>query len=154
MCPAPKGNRFGVDGENFRKPKSYTPDQWSEKFIEYIKHMETKVWNKKEAIKSGERAGELINIPTSTPPSIRGFCVFAGVSHQTFLNYESKEGYEEYFDVTMRMRDVIHSVQLEGALVLAYSQNLVARLQGLTDKKENTIKGLELGKAFESKYED
>jgi len=108
----------------------------------------------KLSIKSGERAGELINVPTHAPPSIKGFCVFAGVSFQTFLNYESKEGYEDYFEITMRIRDFIQAAQIEGALVLAYSNNLVARLQGLTDKKENTIKGLELGKAFQSKYED
>lgn len=150
---APKGNRFGVDYESFRKPKSYTPDEWSDKFVEYLKQLEDKTWIKKEAIKSGDMAGKLIDIPTSTPPSIRSFCVYAGVSHRTFLNYEKEEGYEEYFQVTIRMRDVIESVQLEGALLMVYSQNLVARLHGLTDKKENTIKGLELGEAFSAKYE-
>lgn len=136
---APKGNRFAVDLENFRKPKAYTPDQWSDVFVKYLESIEDKVWNKKEAIKSGDMVGKLIDVPTVSPPTIRAFCVFANVSHQTFLNYESREGYDEYFELTTRMRDVIESAQLEGALVMAYSQNIVARLQGLADKKE--IKG-------------
>ena len=136
--PAPKGNRFGCDLENFRKPKAYNPDEWANVFVEYLKSIEDSVWNKKEAIKSGELAGKLIDIPTSTPPSIRAFCVFANVTHQTFLNYEKSEGYEDYFELTSRMRGIIESVQLEGALLMVYSQNIVARLHGYVDKKEQT----------------
>lgn len=152
--PAPKGNRFGCDLESFRKPKSYSPQEWVEKFIQYLEHMEDKVWNKKEAIKSGEQTGKIIDIPTSTPLSIRGFCVFANISKQTFLNYESEEGYEDYFDPTTRMRTVIEACQLEGAMVNAYNGSIVSSLVGLTKKNETTLKGLELGKKFDSKYTD
>lgn len=152
--PAPKGNRFGVDSENFKKPKAYpTVGDWANVFLQYLEEMNDKVWNKKEAIKSGENAGTLIDIPTSTPLSIRSFCVFANIHLDTFLNYESKEGYEEYFDITKRMRTVIQSNQIEGATVGAYNSNIIARLVGLSEKKEHKHEGLNLGKAFEKNYE-
>lgn len=137
---APKKNRFGIDSGNFFKPKKYTPRKWKDVFIKYLFERGKKTWHKKEAIKSGMNAGKIINIPTQIPLTIESFCVFAGVSKQTFYNYEKEDGYEEYFDITTRMREIIESDQLDGASIGAYNQSIIARKLGLAEKIENTIK--------------
>jgi len=139
--PAPKGNQYwdfvGKHGRNHK----YTPEKlWAEAEA-YFTWMSERVWNKKEAIKSGEMAGTLIDIPTMTPMSIKTFCLYADIDHKTFLNYESAKGYEDFFQVTRKIRYIIESQQLEGATVGAYNANIVARLLGLADKQEHEIKG-------------
>lgn len=138
MCPAPKGNRYGIDSGNFFNPKKYNPKEWVEVFTNYLCDRGNKVWNKKEAIKSGDMAGTLIDLPNQMPLSIESFCVYANCSKQTFYNYEKEEGYEEYFDITTRMREIIESDQLDGATVGAYNPNIIARRLGLADKQEFT----------------
>lgn len=122
--------RFGVDVKEFCKPKKFTTDEWVDIFIEYLEYMKTRVWNIKHPT-----AGKILNVPTSAPLSIRGFCVFAGIDMKTFYNYENLKGYEEYFPLSTRMRAVVESNQIEGAMVGAFNANIVARLTGLAEKK-------------------
>ena len=136
MCAAPKGNRYGVDLASFVKPKSYQPKEWAQKFIDYLEHRQGKVWNKQESIKSGDSAGTVFDVPISLPLTIESFCVFANVSMQTFYNYEKAKTYEDYFEITARIRITIESDQLEGAIVGAYNPNIIARKLGLADKTE------------------
>jgi len=137
-----KGNNYwefrNKHGNNF----AYTPDKLWDEAVKYFEWMSVKVWNKKEAIKSGDMAGELIDIPTSTPMSIKSFCLYADISHQTFLNYESNKGtYTDFFEVTTRIKSIIESQQFEGATVGAYNPNIIARTLGLTDKTDVTSGG-------------
>jgi len=136
---APLGNRYGVDSENFFKPKKYTPEEWCSKFVEYLEDRQNKVWNKKEAIKSGDMAGKVMDVPSSMPLSIESFCVFARVAKDTFYNYEKKKGYEEYFDITTRIREIIEADQLDGATIGAYNTNIIARRLGLVDKVHQEV---------------
>lgn len=140
-----EGNNYwefrGKHGTNF----AYTPDQLWEEAVKYFEWVSKKVWNKKEAIKSGEMTGQLIDIPTSTPMSIKGFCLFADISHQTFLNYESNQGsYVDFFEITTRIRAIIESQQFEGATVGAYNPNIIARTLGLTERTDHTTAGEKL----------
>lgn len=137
--PAPKGNRYGIDSGNFFKPKKFTPEEWADMFIEYLNDRDGKVWNKKEPIKSGDRAGQLIDIPHQLPLTIESFCVFACIDTQTFYNYENRKGYEDYFEITTRIRGIIESDQLDGATVGAYNPNIIARKLGLTEKSEHKV---------------
>lgn len=132
---APKGNEYWKFAEKHGRNFKYTPDALWQEALKYFDYMSTSVWNKKEAIKSGDMAGTLIDIPTQTPLSIETFCLFADISRQTFLNYESnQEPYKEFFEVTTRIRGVIESNQFEGATVGAYNPNIIARKLGLGDK--------------------
>lgn len=139
--PAPKGNQYwDFVGKHGRKHK-YTPESLWKEARAYFEWISEKVWNKKEAIKSGDMAGTLIDLPTSTPMSIKSFCLFADITHQTFLNYESAEGYEDFFEVTARIRYIIESQQFEGATVGAYNANIIARTLGLADKQDIDVRG-------------
>jgi len=133
-------NRFKqLVAKNFFKPKKYSPEQWKDIFIEYLADRGERVWNKKEPIKSGDHAGKLIDVPNQLPLTMESFCVFAGVTLQTFNNYEKMKGYEQYFGLTTRMRDIIESDQLDGATVGAYNPNIIARKLGLSEKIENKV---------------
>lgn len=149
---APKGNRYGVDSGNFFKRKAYTVEEWKEVFIAYLEDRAEKKWYKNEAVKSGNNAGEIIKIPNDVPLSIESFCVFANISKQTFYNYESAEGYQEYFEVTTRIREVIESDQLDGAMLGVYNPNIVARKLGLAENQninQNVSYKDELKKIFD-----
>jgi hypothetical protein len=102
--------------------------------------MKDQVWNKKDPIKSGDKAGVLIDIPTQTPMSIQSFCLFADIDDNTFSRYEKEKGYEEFWAITTRIKSIIESNQFEGATVGAYNPNIIARKLGLIDKTEHNIK--------------
>lgn len=131
--PAPKGHeKWG----NPLNPKKYTPKGFWEKACEYFEWSDNNPWVKKEAVKSGENAGMLIEIPTERPYSIERLCLFAGITNQTFLNYESKEGYETFFEVTARVRMVIDSQHFEGGMTGSFNANITTRKLGLVDRQD------------------
>jgi len=139
--PAPKGNTYWTYREFFGRKKKLTPEEWYNKIVGYIEYMKTQVWNKKEAIKSGEMAGTLIDIPTQTPMSIGGLCLFAKIDENTFARYLSENNYEDYWAITTWAKLIIETQQFEGAVVGAYNQNIIARKLGLVDKRDVTTDG-------------
>lgn len=146
---AKKGNQYWQFRDFFGRKKEFTPKQWFNKIVAYFKWMESRTWNKKEAIKSGEHAGRLIDIPTSTPLSISGLCLFAGIDRVTFDHYEKAEGYEDYFNITAWAREVIETNQFEGAVVGAYNPNIIARKLGLVDKTDITTDNKPINQTIE-----
>jgi hypothetical protein len=134
---APKGNNYWEFRNKHGRDFKYTPEAFWDEAVNYFEWMSGKVWNKKEAIKSGELAGQLIDIPTSTPMSIQSFCLFADIDENTFSRYEKEKGYEDFWAITTRIRGIIESNQFEGATVGAYNPNIIARKLGLADKSEN-----------------
>lgn len=123
------------------KPKKYTPETLWEGALEYFNWCDENPWRKKEPIKSGEMAGEVMDVPTSRPYTKQGLIVSLNISLQTYLNYSSAEGYETYFEVCKHINAVIEQNQLEGASVNAYNPQIIARLLGLVDKKDLTTDG-------------
>jgi len=142
--PAPKGNKFWEFRDFFGRQKEFTPQEWHQKVVDYCEWHEKRTWEKKEAVKSGALAGELVSIPTTPPMSIKGLCLFAGIDRKTFNNYESAKGYEDYFLITAWARDIIENQQFEGASVGTYNANIIARVQGLTEKTDITTNGNEI----------
>ena len=145
-----EGNNYwefrGKHGRDFK----YTPEDLWEEAVKYFDWMSTRVWNKKEAIKSGDRAGQLIDIPTSTPLSIESFCLFADISYDTFRNYLSNEGsYIDFFEITTRIATIIKSNQFEGATVGAYNHSIISRTLGLSDRQDITTGGEKLNPNIE-----
>lgn len=135
---APKGNEYWKFRNKHGRDFAYTPELLWEEALKYFEFMSSSVWNKKEPIKSGDKAGMLIDVPTQTPMSIETFCLFADISRQTFLNYEStEEAYKDFFEVSTRIRGVIESNQFEGASVGAYNQSIMASKLGLANKLQH-----------------
>ena len=136
---APNGNNYWQFRDKHGRDFIYTPDQLWNEAINYFEWMSISVWNKKEAIKSGDLAGKTMDLPTQTPMSIESFCLFTDITPDTFRNYISNDGnYKDFFEVTTRIKIIIESNQFEGATVGAYNPNIIARKLGLVDKKETT----------------
>lgn len=136
------GNKYwhfrNKHGRNFK----YTPEKYWEEAIKYFEWISGRKWYHNEAIKGGDKAGKLIKIPTETPMSIESFCVFADISLDTFLKYESnKDPYKDFHDVSTRIRSIIESQQFEGATVGVFNHSIIARKLGLVDKKATEHSG-------------
>ena len=121
-----------------RPPKYNDPEELWADFKKYVEDNNQNTWTKYEAIKGGDRAGELIHIPVTPPLSILGFCVFIGITRITFWEYGKKE---KFLNVTSRIKDVCERNQVDGAMSGFYNHNLVARLNGIADEQNINVQG-------------
>lgn len=94
---------------------------------------------------------DIAHLPKMRPFTLEGLCNYIDISVDTFKLYEKRE---DFIGVTTRARQIIDNQQFEGAASGFLNPNIIARKLGLVDKKEQNIKGLELGKAYESEYEE
>lgn len=139
---APKNNNYWQFRNKHGRDFKYTPEGLWDEAVKYFEWMSERVWNKKEAIKSGDLAGTIMDIPITTPMSIESFCLFADITTETFRKYEAtKNEKEDFVGVTTRIRGIIESQQLEGATVGTYNANIIARKLGLADKQDLTSNG-------------
>jgi hypothetical protein len=124
------------------RPVKYTAEFLAEKYDQYKQWINTQSFERPELIKSGERAGEVINVLVKKPQTIQGYCLFAGIESKTFYNNLSGTGNEGSIidpiivQTSIRIRESIQNEQISGATVNIYNPNIVARLNGLTDKQE------------------
>jgi len=81
-----------------------------------------------EVIRSGTKAGDIIEVPVARPYTIEGFCVFAGISIKTFNGYES--GKELSFAAT-HIREAIRQNLMEGLITGIYNTAIVSRIASI-----------------------
>lgn len=127
-----QGNEFWRLAKNPGRKTKYTPASLLKKAYEYFAYCDANPWMKNEAVKSGKNTGAIIRIPTQKPYTEIGFFMFAGIDRKMFKAYERKA---EFNPITTHIAGIIRTNQLEGALVGAYNANIVARLQGLAERK-------------------
>ena len=121
------------------RPFKYTAEQLESKFEEYKEHIKKVKFYKPEMIKTGERQGEIVDVPVYSPPDMLSFCLFIGISFQTFNEYvngEYREKREDLSEIFTRVHEWIKSEQLRGASAGLYNAQIVARINGLSDKQE------------------
>jgi len=140
---APAGNNYWEFRHKHGASFKYNAETLWAEALRYFDWQSQRVWNKKDPIKSGDSAGALIDVPTSIPFSIKSFCIYADIVHQTFLNYRESED-KDLMEVATRIQDIIESQQFEGATVGAYNPNIIARTLGLTDRTDLTSGGKEI----------
>lgn len=134
---APKGNKYYQIRSKDGRETTYTPDALLEKANEYFKWcidtplMEEQLFHYQGDITKGKAS-------KMRPFSLEGFCNYAEIIRQTFLNYEKRE---EFLEVTTRIRQIIENQQFEGAAAGLLNPNIIARKLGLVDKKEQKITG-------------
>ena len=148
--PAPKGHpKWG----NPLKPRLYNPENLWIKALEYFQYIDENPYYINEQTKqktvipkdSGlkpdqikEITNPIVKIPTERTYTLMGFCIFADMSHDTFLNYEKEE---TYIGVCKRIREIVEDNMLAGGLVGVYEKVLVARKLGLVEKHDITTDG-------------
>jgi hypothetical protein len=142
---APKNNEFWRLAKMPGKKKKFTPASlWkkAQQYFEWVeKHplMEQKVFSDRKSRK----------VPKMRAMTEMAFCIYADISEETFRNYKKgKPPYEDYFEVAMRISQIIYSQKFEGAAADLLNSNIIARDLGLTDKKDITTDGESLNKGF------
>lgn len=150
---APKGNQFWKLRSKHGRDKLFeTPDLLWEAACEYFQWCEDNPIKKNDF--RGKDADEVI-YELDRPFTLSGLCIYLGCSSQYFRNFEkNNKDSEDFMAVITCVKEIIFTQKFEGASVGIFNANIIARDLGLTDKKELKHEGLNLGKAFEEKYED
>jgi hypothetical protein len=113
-----------------------SPKQLEKSFEDYKKWAKKHPWYKKDFIRSGEFAGQIVNLEIERPLTEWEFAAFLGMSYRGLCNYGSAEGYEHYFPIYSRIKTEMQAQRISGGLVDTYNANLVARIDGIKEKSE------------------
>ena len=133
---ATKGNEFWKLRSKHGRNKIFaTPKIMQDACNEYFEHQNKQVWNRIDF--KGKDSLE-VKIPTSSPFTLTGLCIFLGINSVYFAQFEKKCN-KDFSKVIAHVRDVIYTQKFEGATVGIYNQNIIARDLGLVDKKEFEI---------------
>ena len=88
--------------------------------------------------------GEEVVVKKRVPFSLKGLCIFLGVSSHYFSEFKKTQTFlanPEFLEVYTWAEDVIQTQQIDGGLLGYYNASLTARLNGLTDKQDITSGG-------------
>lgn len=141
---APLNNNFWTLRSKHGRDKIFSdPTVLLEAVSEYFGHVDSNPWFKNEAIKGGDKAGEIVKLPTQQPYTLKGLCHFLDIEFQTWQLYKERE---EFKTTIQRIEDFIYNQKFVGATVGAFNANIIARDLGLVDKKE--VESESLGKGF------
>ena len=129
------------------RPFKFTSDEFEAAWEEYFRWCDDNPWMKNEAVKSGDSAGMIIQVPTARPYSEIGFCAYHGLGEhyinqlgKTLENAETEEEKQLSYILT-RARAKCRAQKFEGATVGAFNANIIARDLGMVDKKDITTGG-------------
>lgn len=100
---------------------------------EYFQWCDDNPWQKNEALKGGEMAGEIIQVPTQRPYTLQGLCHYLDCNTDYFTNF-SKDCSDDFSRVITHMKEIIYRQKFEGASVGAFNANIIARDLGLAEK--------------------
>lgn len=115
-----------------------TPEKLYELFEKYTEDTKRRVRTIPKATNKGVLYEE--HIP---PLTIDGFKTYAN-KQGTDINrywYNVEGAFDAYVSIVTRIKEEIRNDQVEGALVGQYQQNIVARLNNLTEKTDVTSNG-------------
>lgn len=111
------------------------PDMLLEAFEGYKAWASEHPWNKEDFIKSGEFAGTKVYLRTERPLTEVEFAVFCGMSLTGLKEYTDRADFSAIYHA---IKNEMASQRISGGLSNAYNGNLVARIDGLTEKTEVT----------------
>ncbi|RQO79159.1 hypothetical protein DBR40_05420 [Pedobacter sp. KBW01] len=125
-------------------PYKFTPEQFELAWQQYFQWVDDNPWFKSEAIKSGEMAGQIIQIPTARPYSEVGFCAFHNLGEKYITELANTlEGKEKKKDFEVQLSNILtqararcRAQKFEGAAVGAFNANIIARDLGMVDNKK------------------
>ncbi len=133
-----KNNDYWKKRKTHGRPKAIkSPQQLWEIACDYFQRCDDTPWQRTD-YKGKEN--EKVQIPTATPYLWEGlddFLFEKGVLVKLDdYRYNKEQRYSDFAGIITRIGKVITSQKLEGAIVGAYNANIVARYEGLADKKE------------------
>lgn len=129
--PAPVGNEFWKARSKHGRDLIFSsPTVLWEACCEYFEYVTNNPWYKAEAIKGGDLAGTLINLPAILPFTWDGLYLFLGTNRSTFDLYEKKE---DFIAVTTQVRQIIFNQKFTGAATGFFNPSIIARDLGLAE---------------------
>lgn len=136
---APKKNTYWKLAKGFAAgvDRKYTPVELWEIALNYFDWVDNNPLKEDKVFGTGAR----MKVNKMRAMTIRGFCLYAGISTQTFNNYSNED---EYTDVISHIRDIIYVYKFEGAAAGLLDVNIIARELGLSEKTESQITGKDL----------
>lgn len=142
---APKNNQFWkLRSKHGRKKIFETPDIMLDACYEYFEHQSKQKW---ERVDFRGKDAEQVKIPTSSPFTMQGLCIFLDVNTVYFNHFEDTlkgkddEISKDFSKVITHIKEIIYTQKFEGAAVGAYNANIIARDLGLKDSQDITSKG-------------
>jgi hypothetical protein len=111
-----------------------SPEELYDKFQAYKQWAKFNPWNKIEAIKTGDRAGELIYLPIERPLTEWGFAVFCEMSRRGLIEYSTRKQYSYTY---ARIKDEMSDQRISGGMAGVYEARLVARIDGIKEPKDS-----------------
>lgn len=152
--PAPIGNTFALGNSGLSKQFS-SPEELKQYIDQYFVECDNNPIIKQDFIKSGEMAGEIIDLKTQRPYTVEGLCIHLGIDRKTLLNYQKRKGYEEFFHVISqakrRITDQYVSLGLSGGYNASLVKFLLSNNTEYKDKVEVDNRGEMKVKFFEEK---
>jgi hypothetical protein len=131
--PAPKGNQFWKARSTHGRDAIFSdPDKMWEAAQEYFEWVEANPL-KEQKVFNGKDGIVYADVTKMRAMTIAGFCVFLGITQETWNQYRKKEGFSE---VTTRVDEIIRSQKFEGAAADLLNANIIARDLGLADKQQ------------------
>lgn len=139
---AVEGNQFWKLRTKHGRDALFTdPAKLWDAAVEYFEATDKRTWNEQNWV--GKDGDEVIKYHP-TPYTLTGFCVFLGVNTQYFNNFKESETFKNNPDFSVvytRIRNIIETQQVEGAMTGFFNASLTARLNGLTDKQDVKLEG-------------
>lgn len=117
-------------------PFKYTANELSSLFEQYKIQFKENVLFKPEMIKSGERTGEIVNVPQFAIPEKVDFCLFIDVARSTFdywISEECEQINKDLHYIASRVNDFIQSYQTKAGLVGLANPMLVSRINNISE---------------------
>lgn len=118
------------------RPFKYTVQELKELYKKYRAKRAKEYDIRYEAIKSGERAGDIIKIKMPKVPTILSFCHFIGITEKTFFNWinaESENIDEKLLQFVTYVQEEMKDDRLSAALNNTINAQLISRLDGYKD---------------------
>ena len=125
------------------RPFKYNVQELKELYKKYRAKRAKEYDSRFEPIKSGERAGEIIEIKMPKVPTILSFCHFIGITEKTFFNWinaESENIDKELLQFITYVQEEMKDDRLSAALNNTINPQLISRLDGYKEVQqvENT----------------
>lgn len=116
-----------------------TPETMWEAAMEYFEATDARKWMK---VEFKGKDNERVEVPTDTPYTISGLCLFLDVSTSYFQEFETRINEKkklnkkdrEFIKTISRIRQIIWTQKFEGASVNAYNSAIIMRELGMYDK--------------------
>lgn len=111
-----------------------SPEMLWQACIEYFEATDKRKWNKVEF--KGTPLKKVL-IPTDTPYTLTGLCIFLGIGTSTWNDYKNKTEYKDFSDIINQVEDIMFTQKFEGATTGAFNASIIARDLSLVDKSES-----------------